>query len=77
VDVRVLGPLEIEVGGCLVRLGPQQRRVFFGTSDSAGACHSNCVSRRCTKIGLSYWQPEGAPRDRGHIAGSVIVERRP
>jgi glucose-6-phosphate 1-dehydrogenase len=43
----------------------------------AGACHSNCVSRRCTKIGLSYWQPEGAPRDRGHIAGSVIVECRP
>lgn len=41
------------------------------------ACHSNCVSRRCTKIGLSNWQPEGAPRDRGHIAGSVIVECRP
>ena len=40
----------------------------------ARACHSNCVSRRCTKIGLSDWQPEGAPRDRGHIVGSVVVE---
>jgi hypothetical protein len=58
----------------------QEKTVLFRTEKRrnaegvAWACHSNCVSRRCTKIGLSYWQPEGASRDRGHIAGSVIVE---
>jgi SRSO17 transposase len=36
-------------------------------SGSLGACHANCVSRRCTKIDwLDCWS-EGTPSDSEHI----------
>jgi len=45
--------------------------VFPG--NTGGACHANCVSRRCTKIVCLVGSQEGTPRDRGHIACSVAV----
>jgi hypothetical protein len=41
-----------------------------GDHDEAGACHSNCVSQRCTKIDWPEGRSEGTPSDREHIASS-------
>jgi hypothetical protein len=34
------------------------------------ACHSNCVSQRCTKIDSPSWRSEGTPSDTEHIVSS-------
>jgi LuxR family maltose regulon positive regulatory protein len=65
-DVRVLGALEIEApGGCLVRLGPQQRRVFLALLLQAGQVLSG------TRLGQLIWGepvPEGgAATLRSHV----------
>ena len=64
-DVRVLGSLEIEAGGCLVRLGPQQRRVFLALLLQSGQVLSG------TRLGELIWGepvPEGgAATLRSHV----------
>jgi DNA-binding SARP family transcriptional activator len=65
VDVRVLGSLEIETRGCLVRLGPQQRRVFLALLLHAGQVVSGI------RLGELIWGepvPEGgAATLRSHV----------
>jgi hypothetical protein len=65
VDVRVLGPLEVEAGGRLVRLGPQQRRVFLALLLQMGQAVSGI------RLGELVWGepvPEcGAATLRSHV----------
>ncbi|HET9255513.1 MAG TPA: tetratricopeptide repeat protein [Pseudonocardiaceae bacterium] len=65
VDVRVLGSLEIEAGGCLVQLGPQQRRVFLALLLQKGQVVSG------TRLGELIWGepvPDGgAATVRSHV----------
>jgi DNA-binding SARP family transcriptional activator len=63
VDVRVLGSLEVEAGTGLVRLGPQQRRVFLALLLHMGQVVSG------TWLGELVWGepvPEGGAAVRSH-----------
>ena len=59
-DVRALGPLEIEAGGCLVRLDPQQWRVFLALLLQAGQVVSG------TRLGELIWG-ESVPEGGGFL----------
>jgi hypothetical protein len=48
----------------------RQRRCFGAVTGLQGACHSNCVSQRCTKIDSPSWRSEGTPSDTEHIVSS-------
>jgi DNA-binding SARP family transcriptional activator/tetratricopeptide (TPR) repeat protein len=65
VNVRVLGPLEVDAGGCLVRLGPQQRRVFLVLLLQAGQVLSG---PRLAELVWGEPVPEGAAATlRSHV----------